>query len=34
MGVDWMLNALTILTYLDFDFDTARFILQRIKNLA
>ncbi|KAL5236142.1 hypothetical protein ACI65C_008326 [Semiaphis heraclei] len=34
MGVDWTLNALTILSYLDFDFDTARFILQRIRNLA
>jgi len=34
MSVDWTLNALTILSYFDFDFDTARFILQRIRNLT
>ncbi|XP_029341472.1 uncharacterized protein LOC115033296 [Acyrthosiphon pisum] len=33
LKMDWTLNVLTILTYLDFDFDTSRFILHRIRNL-
>ncbi|CAI6353770.1 unnamed protein product [Macrosiphum euphorbiae] len=31
LEMDWTLNVLTILTYLDFDFDTSRFILHRIR---
>lgn len=31
--MEWTKNMLTILSYLDFDFHTSRFILQRIRNL-
>lgn len=33
LEMDWTLNVLTMLSYLDLDLDTSRFILHRIRNL-